>query len=331
MNHERPKEGPKFMIVLAAFLLGAIVTLNFSSLNAFSQHSLYDRQQDESLSAWGPSRVESTDLARKESLGFFRDIPDSTWRRHKNRFQFTQPNYDNSDLKLLERQSRYSNHFWAAHFEPEFTCPHEFRLGKLGDGGKWACDPHRIPKDSCLIYSVGSNGKFEFEEQSKVHISESCEIHTFDLKPTFRRNGRTDNSLAEEASKFGVSFHHWGIGTPSKKFPHMKTFKETITDLHHEQKTIDLMKIDCERCEYEQYRQWFQDWDELGMTIRQVMLEIHNSDYPDVIELMDAFQKAGYVMFHKEANYINEGKAIEAAFLLLSTDFQKSPLDATKS
>ena len=53
------------------------------------------------------------------------------------------------------------------------------------------------------------------------------------------------------------------------------------------------------------------------------MLEIHNSDLPHVVDIFNEFQKAGYVMFHKEANYLNEGKAIEAAFFLLSPDFQK--------
>ena len=191
-------------------------------------------------------------------------------------------------------------------------------MGKLGDGGKWLCDPHRIPKDDCLIYSIGSNGNFQFEEESLQHVSGSCGIHTFDLPSKTK-----DTDFAVEAKKLGVNFHHWGLGLKEPNMQNMKTFKEIITDLKHGNKTIDLMKIDCEKCEYEQYWQWLKDWKELGMTVRQIMLEIHNSDLPHVVNLFREFQKAGYVMFHKEANYINEGKAIEAAFLLLSPDFQK--------
>ena len=158
---------------------------------------------------------ESTALARKESLGFFKDIPDKVWKMHKERFQFTQPNYDNSNAKVFERFSRYSNWFWGNNFEPEFTCPHEFRFDKLGDGGKWVCDPHRILADnkeeeedaksesSCLVYSIGSNGNFQFEEETFKHVSPSCEIHTFDLV----MNNRGKN-FADEAKKTGVSFHH---------------------------------------------------------------------------------------------------------------------------
>lgn len=88
------------------------------------------------------------------------------------------------------------------------------------------------------------------------------------------------------------------------------------------------MKIDCERCEYEQFQEWLEDWKETNVLVRQVMLEVHNSDYPGVVDLFNAFQKAGYVLFHKEANYLNEGKAVEVAWILLDMDFQKN-VDST--
>lgn len=205
-------------------------------------------------------------LAFNESIGFFNDIPDKAWKRHKRRFQLTQPNYDDSNKVKFERFSRYSNWFWASHFEPEFTCPHEFRLGKLGDGGKWVCDPHRIVtdvKDSCLVYSIGSNGNFQFEENVLKHVSPKCEIHTFDLK-AFTLQDSTKASMrnkdfAAGAKKVGVTFHHWGLGEITERMQNMKPFKKIITTLKHEGRTIDLMKIDCERCEYQQFRQWLQD------------------------------------------------------------------------
>lgn len=273
---------------------------------------------------------DSFELARTESLGFFTDIPESAWMLHKQRFQFTQPNYDDSNKRKFEQMGRNSNHFWASNFEPEFTCPHEFRLGKLGDGGKWVCDPHRITQTNengkCLVYSIGSNGNFMFETAVFEHVSKDCEIHTFDLKSYGRKK-----NFAEEANKVGVTFHHWGLGSPSRKFPNARPFKEIIVDLKHEQGTIDLMKIDCEKCEYYQYQQWFKDWKELGMTVRQVLIELHNSDLPGIVDIFNEFQKEGYVMFHKEANYDNGGNAIEAAFLLLSPEFQRKTSTTTTS
>ena len=87
--------------------------------------------------------------------------------------------------------------------------------------------------------------------------------------------------------------------------------------------TATKIMIDCEHCEYAQFESWLKDWKDTGVTVRQIQLEIHGSDLPGVVDLFTAFQKAGYVMFHKEANYINQSKAIEAAFLLLSNDFQQ--------
>lgn len=41
------------------------------------------------------------------------------------------------------------------------------------------CNPHQISKQKeCLIYSVGSNGKAEFEKAVKEEIGEHCEIHS---------------------------------------------------------------------------------------------------------------------------------------------------------
>ena len=38
------------------------------------------------------------------------------------------------------------------------------------------CDPHRIPKENCLVYSFGSNEQFDYEEAILQHLG--CEIHT---------------------------------------------------------------------------------------------------------------------------------------------------------
>jgi len=267
-----------------------------------------------------------TQLAAKESLGFFTDVPDHAWQRHKKRFQLTQPNYSQNKAEI-DRLSRYSNHFWAENFEPEFTCPHEFRLGKLGDGGKWVCDPYRILADTgngkdaegkCLVYSVGSNGNFDFEVEALKHVSPDCEIHTFDAMKQGRRKDFA--AIAEKIQ--GITFHHTGVGPTSQRQSHFKRFGDIIVDLGHQNRVIDLMKIDCERCEYAQYKQWLEDWKETNVLVRQVMLEVHNSDYPGVVDIFNVFQKAGYVLFHKEANFMNEGKAVEVAWILLDADFQ---------
>ena len=67
-----------------------------------------------------------------------------------------------------------------------------------GDGPKWVCDPHRITHiakeriksnknnseyiPSCVIYSIGSNGDFQFELGMQEIVGVGvCEIHIFDM------------------------------------------------------------------------------------------------------------------------------------------------------
>ena len=75
----------------------------------------------------------------------------------------------------------------------------------------------------------------------------------------------------------------------------MKTYKQIMTDLHHEKKTVD-----CEKCEYDQCRQWLKDCNEMEMVVSQVLIELHNSMYSTIMDKFAQFQK----MLHKEANYL---------------------------
>ena len=154
------------ILYTSIFVVVAVLFSSSNQLHPFLHHNLF-----KCSSPGGASRYASFNLSRKESLGLFKDVPEFSWLLYKKRFQATQPNYDRSNEKQFERWSRYSNYFWASQFEPEFTCPHEMRLGKLGDGGKWVCDPHRINKDLCLVHSVGCNGNYMFEAEIFKYVS----------------------------------------------------------------------------------------------------------------------------------------------------------------
>ena len=142
-------------------------------------------------------------LAKKESLGFFDDVASAHWKLLKKKVSDMSPNYNprylpySKDRKIVltrfEKQHKVG-HFYQNHYEPDFICQHERRIGTLGDGGKWICDPHRISKqDSCLVYSIGSNNDFSFEEAVLKDIGSHCEIHTFDF-----------DDFSEGAEKLGL-------------------------------------------------------------------------------------------------------------------------------
>ncbi len=258
-------------------------------------------------------------LAKRQSLGFFDDIPSSHWKRLQEKVNAMSPNFVEWIVKH-RRNERYI-WFWQGHYEPDFVCLHERRIGKPADGGKWICDPHRITQKvkeggECLVYSIGSNNDFSFEESVHKDISPECEIHTFDF---------TDYSEGAKATGGKIIFHQQGIGM-DKKTPRgeFKSVSRTIEELGHQNKVIDIFKIDCEGCEWETAANWFEAEDKHNIVLRQIQVELHGLNQEQTHKFFDLMYEKGYVIFHKEMNLISiptRNMAIEYAFLKLDKEF----------
>lgn len=75
-----------------------------------------------------------------------------------------------------------------------------------------------------------------------------------------------------------------------------KTFEETIKELGHDGRPIDIFKIDCEGCEWSTYKDW------INADLRQIVVEVHRA--PEVAQdFFSDLQKAGYVSFVSILNY----------------------------
>jgi hypothetical protein len=113
------------------------------------------------------------------------------------------------------------------------------------------------------VYSIGSSGNFHFEEGvQKVLGPGVCEIHTFDF---------TDYAHQVPAGK-GIIFHNWGLKPSYEETKQItsggfgqstaegtfKTLQETKKELGHEDRPIDIFKIDCESCEWGTYKDWLE-------------------------------------------------------------------------
>merc|ERR1719221_277648 len=92
-----------------------------------------------------------------------------------------------------------------------------------GEGGKWICDPYKIQAKvaggaPCLVYSVGSNGQFDFEIDIHNVVSPHCEIHTFDKKhwSEYKRG---------PPPKY-VHYHVYTVGLPPSATPMSTIVKE---------------------------------------------------------------------------------------------------------
>jgi hypothetical protein len=272
-----------------------------------------------------PSSASSYAMAARDSGGFLDDIAEDQWHLMKDRVKKRQNYFDpNQPSRNIQKPKAW----YQENFEPDFTCQHERRIGGMGDGPKWVCDPHRLSKkEDCLVYSVGSEGNFMFENSILNEIGKNCDIHTFDPEMTGRKYG----GLAPP----GVNYHNWGFKsekgaiTDQARFdPNIntnrgtfKTMKETIKELGHEGRVIDVFKIDCEGCEWTTFDGWF----DAGATLRQILVEVHNTPADKVNNFFLGMQKAGYVTFHKEPNIQwADGNCVEYAFLKLEDSFFSS-------
>jgi hypothetical protein len=175
----------------------------------------------------------------------------------------------------------------------------------------------RKSKRKCLIYSVGSQGDFSFETGlydifSLENSPSSCEIHVFDPKDY---SASVPNDI-----KSMVQFHPWGIVGETSVSANFKSLKETVEILGHKGATIDIFKIDCEKCEWETFVDWFS----VGLDMRQILVEVHGT--PDnANEFFETMQDMGYVTFHKEPNTkYSFGNCVEYAFLKLDAMFFRS-------
>lgn len=131
----------------------------------------------------------SSSMAFRDSLGFYDDISNADWQRQRDRVLSEGLFYNVSDP---DQYAQRNGVMWLLYnVDPLLTCPHIRRVGGRGDGPKWVCDPHRLRKYSdCLVYSVGSNGNYMFEDGLAEIVGEKhCEIHVFDPDPAFERKG----------------------------------------------------------------------------------------------------------------------------------------------
>jgi len=282
-----------------------IITLNHPT-SRFSGEPPRDASTQTSI----PDIPAEYQLAYQESLGYFDDVPEKHWlirkRISKKRVHIS--------INDTTTQTYYQNNW-----NPDFSCEMEDYVGGR-DPGKWVCDPHRLNRPNCLVYSVGSGGNLHFEKQL-AQIAPQCEIHLFD-------HVDQSETLAHEPIKNAVA-HPWGIvdegGVYFTTMKHkrlnrgkFKTLTQTMEELGHTGRTLNLVKMTCETCEFYAYKEWLQH------DIRQFMVETFFT-LPTVNEFFQTFHDAGYVITHKEANLNRGGRVVEWGFLKLDKAFRILP------
>lgn len=157
------------------------------------------------------------------------------------------PSFPTTDHPEPPSQSRFDL------FQPPLgaTCPPGspfVRLGGEGDGGKWLCAGSLLNSTGCVIYSVGSNDQWEFEDAMLAETP--CEVHTFDCTSPAKTRGPRHHfhPVCVGVPREGVQCSY---GDNCRTFERVRyrSWEQITAALGHDR--VDLLKVDIEGFEYD--------------------------------------------------------------------------------
>ena len=218
------------------------------------------------------------------------------------------------------------NAWMQRNWEPHLRCVGELRLGQAGDGGKHVCDPEcLLERNSCLVYSFGSNNDFGFES---TVLSYGCKIHVFDHTGASSYYAWSLHTLsrslllacvfpvASPTPPEGVTFHSIGIAAAGRETEQLKSFETLSKELGHANNTIiDILKIDVEGAEFDVFLDGV-TLRTMRKSVRQILVEVHYKIEERAVALARAFTDAGFYVFSKEPNIqYSNGDCVEFSLL----------------
>lgn len=189
-------------------------------------------------------------------------------------------NFKNKGIGLIKNINEYNRLF-----QVNGICK-KILIGDIHkDGYKIGClDFYK--KDKCIVYSLGSNGDFRYEEE--IYNRFNCEIFTIDK----------DDFDAPSYIKFKKST----IGDCDE----CKTINEILIENNHKDLIINAFKIDIEGSEWSILEQIFNN------NFMQIQIEIHDHDYNKMRELERYIHN--WVLVDVNPN-ISNGNVLELVFV----------------
>ncbi|XP_046543478.1 probable methyltransferase-like protein 24 [Haliotis rubra] len=205
-----------------------------------------------------------------------------------------------SEIRKLDiRQMAQLYHSYVENIQ--VACGDMRRMGYQQDGGWEICnDPLVKPKKSCLVYSFGINNDFSFDDEMAKEYK--CEIHSFD--PSM---GQPDHHHGDH-----VTFHSLGVadynGKSPKNWP-VKTLADIRQSLHHQQTTIDVLKVDIEEMEWQVFPEIIRN--NALHNVTQFVFEVHitlkkddppQAKYFTALNIFRDLYDLGYRIFYTHRN-----------------------------
>ena len=147
----------------------------------------------------------------------------------------------------------------------QMTCRQNIRIGTIPDGGWNICHDikYRI-KRPCLVYSFGIHNDYSFDDEvNKVY---GCDVYSFD--PSM---GCGNHKHANQIwfQNLGIEGRNYQKGTWQ-----LRTLDNITKSLHHNDRVIDILKMDVEASEWPALDQMFESG--VLSRVRQLYVEFHS-------------------------------------------------------
>lgn len=205
----------------------------------------------------------------------------------------------------------------------------------------------RMKKDPCLVYSFGVYDSVEWEKI--VESKFGCEVHAFDpvvniTKMQNRAKGVTVHQIGLQGVGTDMSETN-GIQYDKIDHKRLLPLDQIMKRLGHENRTLDILKLDCEGCEWGVLRQLACNADDGDQAIAtQMLIEFHfqknlgiYSDHDLIIaaEAVNCLRQKrwGITAMEDSGCYVNDAQytdsmleIIPSASFLLYVTLQQKPL-----
>lgn len=171
---------------------------------------------------------------------------------------------------------------------PEVFCLDLVRIGTVGDGGKWICNPLSLLEfPSCVIFSLGIRNDPSFDESIQTLLNLHCELISVDQS---KQKADTLNRLKKVNGKFMQAF----VADKTDEIKNHYTLKDIMDKNDHT--SIDILKIDIEGSEYKVADEM------LSIPICQILIEAHSNSSQKHYELLNKISQHNFYLYSYEIN-----------------------------
>ena len=116
------------------------------------------------------------------------------------------PSIESAHINNIQSGGKWFQTYW----EPCLACSNEERIGRIGDGGKWICNPQTMLKhNNCLVLSIGSGNHFDFEYELINRYG--CHVHIFDHTSSPPIPSPSTFQQCDQKCFKKFHFHHFGL------------------------------------------------------------------------------------------------------------------------